>query len=101
MRPTAGVQILLLSHTINRQAATQSFGQAAIQDVLDVLHDEVYGHWRETESEGEVTFELFFFFSQFNVPQFNVCKSHKSYCNYFAHFTMARELIHHSKSPAG
>lgn len=50
VRTTAGVQILLLSYTMSSQAAAQSFGQAAIQDILDVLDDEVYGHWGETES---------------------------------------------------
>lgn len=50
VRPTAGVQILLLSHTMSSYAAAQSFGQATIQDVLDVLDNEVYGHWRKKQS---------------------------------------------------
>lgn len=52
VRPTAGLQVLLLPHIVSSQAAIQSFGQATIQDVLDVLDDEVYGHWRETVSMG-------------------------------------------------
>lgn len=61
MRPTAGLQVLLLPHIVSNQAAVQSFGQATIQDVLDVLDDEVYGHWRETERvRGVSQFDLFF-----------------------------------------
>lgn len=61
MRPTAGLQVLLLPHIVSSQAAVLSFGQATIQDVLDVLDDEVYGHWRETESvRGVSQFDLFF-----------------------------------------
>lgn len=61
VRPTAGLQVLLLPHIVCNQAAVQSFGQATIQDVLDVLDDEVYGHWRETESvRGVSQFDLFF-----------------------------------------
>lgn len=63
VRPTAGLQVLLLPHIVSNQAAVQSFGQATIQDVLDVLDDEVYGHWRETESVRGVSqsqFDLFF-----------------------------------------
>lgn len=60
VRPTAGVQVVLLSHAMSSQAAAQSLGQAAIQDVLDVLDDEVYGHWGEQEVSARSHFSLLF-----------------------------------------